>query len=324
MIRQFEIVEAGLTGNIFHDLRNHFSLSYTRRILIEALDLLSLLWPYLVAGIILTSLIKMFLTRNQVSEFFHSRKDASIFVAAFIGIISPLGSYVVIPLAAAMFLIGTPIPILMAFLVSSPLIDPNLFILTAGAFGYEMAVARTIAAFILGVTAGYSTLLLLKIRFLNPDKVVNDEFNKPVFAAGQHTGKADFMRNYAKELFKMASYISKFFFLAVLLAAAVKILTPPHLMIRLFNGNTFMSVLFSTGAGIPFYTCGGAAIPVVKELADFGMSNGAILAFFISGPVTKISNLVLMQSAFNFRIFLIYLLVGIIGAILLGLIYNFY
>lgn len=324
MIRQFDIMGAGLAGNIFHDLRNHFSLSYTRRILIEALDLLKVLWPYLVAGIILTSLIKIFLTRKQVAEFFHARKNASIFVAAFVGIISPLGSYIAIPMAAALFLIGTPIPVLMAFLVSSPLIDPNLFILTAGAFGYEMAVARTIAAFILGITAGYSTILLLKIRFLNPDKVVNDEFNKPAFATGQHAGKEGFIRSYAKELFKMTRYISKFFFLAILLAAAVKILTPPHLMVRLFNGNNFMSVLFSAGAGIPFYTCGGAAIPVVKELADFGMSNGAILAFFISGPVTKISNLVLMQSAFNLRIFLIYLLVGIIGAVLLGLIYNFY
>ena len=318
------IVAAGIIRNFLNNLLNHFSLSYTRKILVEALALLHDLWPYLVSGIILTSLIKVFISRNQVSGFFQGRKNTSILIAAFLGVISPLGSYIVIPMASALFILGTPLPVLVAFLVSSPLIDPNLFMLTAGAFGYELAFARTISALLLGILAGYSTLWLLKINVINPNNVIKSDMNDSGLLASSFSKSEKSLRVFGIELLKMTRYISKYFFLAIILAAAIKILTPPGLMTRLSGGNDFMSVLFLAGAGIPFYVCGGAAIPVVQALADFGLSNGAILAFFISGPVTKISNLVLMGSAFSFRIFLIYLSTGIIGALMLGLIYNFY
>lgn len=36
-----------------------------------------------------------------------------------------------------------------------------------------------------------------------------------------------------------------------------------------------------------------------RQLADLGMSQGAVLAYFISGPATKISNLVVLQATFK-------------------------
>jgi len=119
----------------------------------------------------------------------------------------------------------------------------------------------------------------------------------------------------------MTLYICKYFFLAILLAALIKILNTANLMIKLFNGNDFLSVLFSNAAGVPFYTCGGAAIPVVRELLIL-IKPGSCAGFFIAGPVTKFSNLVLMYAAYNFRIFMIYIMTGIFGALLFGWIYN--
>ena len=322
MLSNYQILHITFIKRFFINFLNHFSGSYTRRILIEALALLKDLWPYLVVGIIITSFIKVYLSKNQVALFFQNQKKISIIFAAFLGIISPLGSYIVIPMSAALFLLGTPLPVLMAFLVSSPLIDPNLFLLTSGAFGLKLAFARTIAAFLLGIAAGYFTLWLVNKGKINPELVLKNE-NSSVFSFHSSKINGSFLKIFGIELWKMTRYISKFFFLAILLAAIIKILTPPNLMLKLFNGNDFLAVLFTTGAGIPFYVCGGAAIPVVQELASFGLPQGAVLAFFISGPITKISNLVLMNAAFNFRIFLIYVSVGVIGAGILGLIYNF-
>jgi uncharacterized membrane protein YraQ (UPF0718 family) len=323
MVFILESLQIAFVKNFFINFLNHFSGSYTRRILIEALALLKDLWPYLVSGIIVTSLIKVLLSKKHVDLLFQNRKNVSIIFAALLGVVSPLGSYTVIPMAAAMFILGTPLPVLMAFLVSSPLIDPNLFLLTAGAFGIKLAIVRTLAAFLLGVTAGYTTLWLMKKNLIRTESVIKSENGDSKIFSFQHHDKGEFFKSFGSELFKMTKYISKYFFLAILLAAGIKILTPPNMMLKLFNGNTFMSVLFSTGAGIPFYVCGGAAIPVVQELANLGMPHGAVLAFFISGPITKVSNLVLMNAAFNFRVFLIYITVGVIGASILGLIYNF-
>jgi uncharacterized membrane protein YraQ (UPF0718 family) len=317
-----------LKNNFFRDffinLLNYFSGTYTRKILLEAVTLLNDLWLYLLTGILLTSLIKILIPKETIADFFKNRKSYSIILGALLGVVSPLGSYVVIPMSAALFTLGTPMPVLMAFLVSSPLIDPNLFLLTVGAFGYELAVVRTISAFVIGITAGYSTLWLLKIGFLQHESIVNNQYIDQLNHSTRSIPEKKFIRKFFTETYKMFVYIGKYFFLSIILAAVVKILTPPNLIMRLFGQENMLSVLLSAGAGVPFYACGGAAIPVVQELASMGLNKGAVLAFFISGPVTKISNMVLMWAAFKTKVFLLYVIIGIFGAVLLGYVYNFY
>ena len=306
----------------YYSFIDHFLASYTGRILGEALQLLGQLWPYLLGGILLSSLVKVFISREWMTDIFSAKHQGiPVLIAALIGAVSPLGSYVVIPLSAALFSTGVPLAVLMALLVSGPLINPNLFVLTAGAMGLEMALLRTFAAISLGVLAGYTTLwleskgrlhraeVLQRARSLDPDAIRGGRM--------EPTG-----RGFLKELYKMSLFISRYFFMALILAAVLKILVNPRIIIRLFDGDNLLSVLLSTAAGIPFYVCGGAAIPIVQSLADMGMAKGAVLAYFISGPATKISNLVVLHAAFSRIILLIYLLVALLGAIVFGFIYN--
>ena len=254
--------------------------TYTKRILGESLDLLRQLWPYLVVGVVLTTLVKLFVSKQWLAKTFGAtRGNLSIIIASLLGVLSPLGSYVVIPLSAALFTAGVPLPVLMALMVSSPLINPNLFFLTTGAMGLEMAAMRLASAFTLGVVAGYATQYMVKKKYIDLDKVLS---------AGGHQTMGDVEAGAAAitfqlffyELYRMARYVSKYFFLAIFIAAGIKILANPNVVIKVFEGNTFLSVLISTGAGVPFYVCGGAAIPVVQQLAELGMSQGAVPGFF--------------------------------------------
>ena len=309
---------------IFYEFLDHFSASYTRRILVEAIDLLGQLWPYLVAGIMLSTVVKVFVSKQQMSSFFSQRRDTTtILIAAFIGLVSPVGSYVIIPMSAALLVIGVPLPALMALMVSSPLMNPNLFVLTAGAMGLEMAILRVLSAFFLGALAGYTSRWLIRKQLLFPDIVIreNQQFSLDQFSGS--TGERT-VSGFLLELYRMTLYVSKYFFLAILLAAGIKIAVNPSIIIKLFNNDGILSVILSTAAGVPFYVCGGAAIPVVQQLADLGMSQGAVLAYFISGPVTKISNLVLIQATFKRTILIQYLAIGILGALAFGVLYNLF
>ena len=311
-------------SSAYYDLLNRFSGSYTRKILMEAWDLLGQLWPYLVFGIILSTLVKTLISKQRMANFFSKRNHmATILLASMIGVVSPIGSYIIIPMSAALLGIGVPLPVLMALMVSSPLINPNLFVLTAGAMGMEMAILRVMAAFFLGSIAGYATLWLERIQFLNPGSVLkeNQSFSIENFT---DTGRERTIGGFLHELYKMARYVSKFFFLAIVLAAGIKIAVNPSIIVRLFDSDNILSVILSTGAGVPFYVCGGAAIPVVQQLADLGMSKGAVLAYFISGPITKISNLVIIHAAFKRIILIEYLVIGMLGAAILGFLYNLF
>ncbi|MBN1925727.1 MAG: permease [Prolixibacteraceae bacterium] len=307
----------------FYRFLDRFEASYTKRIIFEAIQLLGQLWIYLVIGIILSTVIKMYISKARLAGFFaNNRQKTSILIASLIGVVSPLGSYVIIPMSAVLLGIGVPLPVLMALMVSSPLINPNLFVLTAGAMGIEMAVLRAVSAFILGCVAGYSTLWFEKARLVNPAHILK----KTHFSGDGTTTKKDEnkLTAFFTELYKMTKFVSKYFFLALILAAILKIAVNPKIIVKLFDSDNILSVLLSTAAGVPFYVCGGAAIPVVEQLADMGMSKGAVLAYFISGPITKISNLVVLHATFRGIVLIQYVTIGIVGAILFGLFYNLF
>ena len=67
--------------------------------------------------------------------------------------------------------------------------------------------------------------------------------------------------------------------------------------------------------GVPFYSCGGAAIPFVEVLSDMGMNKGAVLAFLIAGPATKLGTLYIFKSLLGIKIFIFYLVITVIGCI---------
>lgn len=310
--------------SVFFDFLDHFDASYTKQILWEAIALLGQLWPYLVLGIVLSTVIKTFVSKERMAGYFgRKRSGVTILLAAFIGALSPVGSYVIIPMSAALLGTGVPLPALMALMVSSPLINPNLFVLTAGAMGLEIALLRAISSILLGSFAGYLTLWLIRKKRLDPDHILRNsgEFSLDQFS---DVGNERTLSGFLLELYKMTRYVSKYFFLAILLAAAIKIAVNPEVIVKLFDSDNILSVIISTGAGVPFYVCGGAAIPVVQQLADLGMSKGAVLAYFISGPVTKISNLVVIQSVFKKAILIQYLAIGILGALIFGMLYNLF
>lgn len=316
------LIDMGELEKAYWWFLHHFDSSYTKRILIESVDLLGKLWPYLVSGIIVSTLIYLYLSKQFVARFFSRRgKHISIILASLIGVLSPVGSYVLIPLSAALTAIGVPLPVLMALMVSSPLINPNLFMLTAGSMGLEMAIMRVVSAFSLGIVSGYLTQWALIRGWLKPEQILNNAASitmsrfpveEPVRSMGR----------FFIELWKMTKWISRYFFLAILLAAALKILIHPDYFIRILGDNQFLVILATTAAGVPFYVCGGAAIPVVQQLMDLGLPQGAVLAFFISGPVTRISNLIVLRAAFNWKILALYLIIGIGGAILFGMAYG--
>lgn len=305
----------------YYELIDKFSRTYTKKILVEALDLLNQLWPYLVLGIVLSSLIKLFISKERITTFFSEKYNITTMVfAAILGVVSPLGSYITIPVAAALFTVGIPLPVLITLIVSSPIINPNLFVLTAGVMGIELAIMRIVAAILLGLTAGFITHMLIKKNILKPDDILKN--NSEAFQKWLNTTPTVSLKAFFTDLFRMTLFVSRYFFLAIFLAAIIKIFMNPNWIGSIFNQNQFLSVLISTSAGVPFYICGGAAIPVVQSLAELGMSKGAVLAYFISGPVTKISTLVILQGTFKIKIVAIYLTVGLLGAILLGYLYQ--
>jgi uncharacterized membrane protein YraQ (UPF0718 family) len=296
----------------WNDLQYRFLQSHTFRVLEQVYDLLLQLLPYLLLSILLSTVIKHFTTAEALKRWLSGKNVyVSIVVAALLGIVSPLGSYIVLPLSAALLLVGLPLAPMVTFMVSSPLINPGLFMLTVGALGMEMAVMRVLSAFLLGVVAG-----LLTQHLLQPMGVA---VNEQSVRSGVFIKK----RSLPREALAYTKYISKYFFIGILIAALTKVFIPVAWLTSILGSNHVLSIFASTLAGVPFYTCGGAELPVIQQLADFGADKGAILAYFISGPATKVATVVLIVSVFKKQIVYLYFAISIVGAILMGLLYHY-
>jgi uncharacterized membrane protein YraQ (UPF0718 family) len=299
--------------------------TYTQHILFSAWSFFARLWPFVVAGIIGSALLSVVIPKEKIRSVFEDRGAVSIVLASGIGLISPFGAYSTIPLCAALMMAGIPPAPLVAFLVSSPLMNPNLFFITSGALGFEMAILRAVSALVLGLAAGGTTQFLVSFNRaerhwfgLMPSQHVERIFSPEK----RERDKARFHSAFTREVVTMSRFVGRYLLPSILLASVIGVCVPPIFISRILGSGNFLSVLVATGAGVPLYVCGGAAIPVVQELHSLGMSKGAMMAFFIAGPATKLSTLIALKAVFRTPFFLIYITVTIVGALVIGYLCN--
>jgi uncharacterized membrane protein YraQ (UPF0718 family) len=292
--------------NFFYTLWHYLEGTYTLRIIQNFILLFIAILPYLIISILINVAAVRFF-RNKKINFSHRNEIVAIILGALIGLVSPMPTYAAIPVAVSLMAGGLPFSAALAFSIASPLMNPSIFFLTATQMGMEMALARTITAFLIALTAGILVMKLIRFTIKENPQI-------------KITERPD--RSIGKELYRNALYTLKTFSIAILLSSIVKSLVPAESVQRFLGGNTGTGTLLAIGMGIPFYTCGGAAIPFIQSLMELGMSKGAVLAFFIAGPATKIETLYAYKTYFGYRALIFYLLLTIGMAFVFGTIYS--
>ena len=129
-------------------------------------------------------------------------------------------------------------------------------------------------------------------------------------------------KSFGVALRRQTLFIVRIFSISLLISAAIKALAPPELLKQLFGGPGYRSVLAAIALGVPFYQCGGASIPIMQALFQLGLNKGAGLAFFVSGPATKISALYAFREGFGIRFLAAYLAYTLAGAFLAGMVFD--
>ncbi|MHA1108091.1 MAG: permease, partial [Alphaproteobacteria bacterium] len=118
--------------------------------------------PYMAIAIRLIALLKATGSEGIIGAAFQGRESRMIVMAALIGGLAPFCSCEVIPFVAALLAAGTPLSAVMAFWLSSPLMDPPTFAITAGTLGVEFAIGKTAAAVAIGLAGGFATRALVR------------------------------------------------------------------------------------------------------------------------------------------------------------------
>jgi uncharacterized membrane protein YraQ (UPF0718 family) len=99
-------------------------------------------------------------------------------------------------------------------------------------------------------------------------------------------------------------------------------LIPNEWIQTLFGSGNIYSVPLAATLGLPFYLNTEASMPLIRALIDAGMSQGAALAFLVTGAGTSLGALAGALTIARWRVVGIVITTLWIGAILLGTVYD--
>ena len=301
--------------------------TYTGRILALAWAQFAEFWCYVALGALVSTLVRCLLPARRIRAALGGRLHGSIVTASLAGLISPMCTFAAIPVVGALVRAGVPPAPLFAFMVASPLMNPSLFVSTAGIIGLDMAVARTIAAMGMGLLAGYAAhhvsqrgWVVFTVRAGSDGGGAAGPDLAPDGAGGQaRPSLASMARAFARD----GRFIGKYFLLGLLLGAAAQVFLSAETVRFVVGPQAVWAVPVAVALGVPLYSCGGAALPAVESMMRLGMSPNAALAFFVAGPATKLSTLAVLAGVFGRRVLALYLAVMLLGTLLFGYAYPF-
>ena len=257
---------------------------------------------------------------------FEGREVRMIVAAALLGGLSPFCSCEVIPFIAALLAVGAPLSAVMAFWLSSPLMDPAMFMITAGTLGIDFALAKTVAAVGVGALGGFTVMAFATGPvFADPLRErpaaqscgcgPSPFTGKPQWRFWQQAPRrAAFGETFRENLL----FLGKWLLLAYMLEALMLRYVPAEWVAGLLGGDGPGPILLAALVGAPAYLNGFAAIPLVDALLQQGMTQGAAMAFVIAGGVSCIPAAVAVWALVRPRVFAAYLGIAFVGSVLAG------
>ncbi len=286
--------------------------------------------PFLAAAIALAAYAKASDADALIARAFSGHVAVMIVSAALIGGLSPFCSCGVIPLIAALLAMGVPLPAVMAFWLSSPLMDPSMFALTAGTLGITFAVAKTVAAVGVGLLGGFAVLALRNLPlFTDPLRPgVGDggccasavRTTKPVYWPVWNEPARQ--KIFLGETGRVFAFLGKWLLLAFLLESLMLAYVPGEWIAQFLGGGGFFGIAAAALVGVPAYLNGYAALPLISGLVDTGMDPGAAMAFLIAGGVSSFPAAIAVFALVRLPVFFTYLALAFTGAVLAGLVYG--
>jgi uncharacterized protein len=305
-------------------------MHYLYEIMVAAWSLLEQSSLYILLGLAIGGLLKMFLSANFVAAHLGKGKIKSVFKAALLGVPIPLCSCGVLPAAAQLKKQGANNGATTAFLISTPESGIDSIAVSWALLDPLMTVARPVAAFLSAFVAGVlenmlfwregKTQLLRALPMaLTSAASCRDSDCRCAHDEHQRTGLWNKLKQGLRyALTDIWGDLAGWFFVGIAIAACITVFIPDDLVTRYLGGG-IGSMLLMLAAGIPMYICATASTPIAAALILKGVSPGTALVFLLAGPATNITALAVLVRILGKKGVVVYLVSISVVSVLCGL-----
>ncbi len=295
-----------------------------------------MIFSFLVAGV-----LHEFLKPEKVQKTaIGSARVSGVFWTTLSGMFIPICSCGTIPLGISMYYSGAYLGPTLAFMTSTPMINPIALLLAFGLLGKEVAVIYLITGFaapmIIGITANRFAGEELHIGMrkkaesaaisLETDEDPDDsgeqggpmirlEFDEPTFWEKIKSG----MR---WSLTELSVTISKYTVTGMLVAGLLFNIVPQSFIQDYLGQPGFISLFGITVVAALMYVCAVGHIPFIAALVASGAAPGVAITFLMAGAGTNIPELLTITKTIGKRAMLMYFGMVVVISNIVGYITN--
>lgn len=268
--------------------------------------------PYLLLGFFIAGALHVWFPKKHIIRFLGKYNLKSVVNAALIGVPLPLCSCGVIPTGISFHKNGASKSSSISFLISTPQTGIDSILVTYSLMGLPFAIIRPITAFITGIVGGQ---VMNTISNSKEQQIINEEqevIKGNKFLVMLRYAFVDFLDDISKSL------------LVGLLVAAVITVFIPSTFFATYLSNPYWNMLLVLVASVPMYVCATGSIPIAVALMLKGISPGAAFVFLMAGPATNAGTISVIGQALGKKALISYLSSIIGGAIVFGLLINWF
>ncbi|NIN68157.1 MAG: hypothetical protein GTO63_26305 [Anaerolineae bacterium] len=276
-------------------------------------------WPYLLISAVVAALVSVYMDQDRASAFLQRNRRAGVVAATAAAVGTPLCSCGTMAVILGMMAGLMPWGPIVAFLVSSPLTSPQELIYSAGLFGWPFALTFFGASIVLGLGGGLmASVIESRGWFANQARFVKECCASAtkrvrckvgpwlVLIETYHAGRRLLL------LFLVFAFVGYF----------LNGLIPAHWVSTLFGSGKVYSIPLAATLALPFYVNTEASLPLVRALLEAGMSQGAALAFLITGAGTSFGAMAGALTVARWRVVGLVVATLWVGAISFGFAFN--
>ncbi len=289
------------------------NLNIVKEFAFETLSFYNEIAVYLLLGLLVAGILHVLFPESIVRRHLGKSSIGSVIKSTLFGIPLPLCSCGVVPVATSLRRSGASKGSVVSFLITTPQIGADSFMLTYSLIGWVFAVARIVASVITALIAG------LFINFFDREESTKDVQEKQNINGEDFRTRLIGVPQYVE--YELLGAIVNTLLIGILIAGAVGVFMPDAFFATYMN-SPFFSMVLMLVIGIPIYVCASASTPIAAALLMKGLSPGAALVFLLSGPATNAVNFTTVLKIIGKKSTAIYIGSIAVVSLVLGYLFN--
>lgn len=263
--------------------------------------------PFLLA-LLISAVLAEILSEELFEKILSSKNITYVLFVSITGALIPLCTCGMIPLAGKLQKRGASWLMVVSFLTAGNASSITALFMTL-VLGLKITILRFVFSVLFGIIVAYIFVLFFKPK---------EAFNEMPLSL-ETTKSSSKIKQIIREFTELVISFGPWVLAAIFIATIMSLYFKPVDVVNIAGINNTASPFLLAVSGFPFYFCAGTDVPISKALLEKGASLGSVLSFMTAAPGVNLISLLVYQKWLGIKNSIIYLVISVLVAGVLGL-----